>query len=531
MSAGDDASSAPKAGAGEWIGLAVLALPTVLLALDFTVLHLALPHLAEDLRPSSTQQLWILDIYGFMIAGFLITMGTLGDRIGRRRLLMIGAMAFGAASVAAAYAPTAETLIVARALLGIAGATLMPSTLSLISNMFHDPKQRGFAIAVWLSCFSAGGAVGPMIGGVMLQWFWWGSVFLMGVPVMLLLLVLGPLLLPEYRAPEAGRLDLVSVALSLAALLPVIYGLKEIADVGWAPVPMVAIAGGVFFGWLFVRRQRRLDDPLMDLQLFRNRAFSGALIGMLLGILTLGAFVLLFAQYLQLVLDLSSVQAGLWMMPYAVANVAGAMVAPALAARMPAPYAIAGGLLLSALGYVMFGQADAASGGLTWAVVGSLLVTFGLSPLMVLTIDLIVASAPREKSGAASSMSETCSEMGMALGVATLGSVGVAVYRFLIEDSIPADVPPQAAEAARDSLASTAAVAEELPSATAAALLDASREAFLAGLSAVSYTNALVVVGLAVLVVTVLRGRQSTDETPEEPGPAAPERETATEAP
>src|SRR5690606_33878335 len=216
------------------------------------------------------------------------------------------------------------------------------------------------------------------IGGVMLQWFWWGSVFLMGVPVMLLLLVLGPLLLPEYRAPEAGRLDLVSVALSLAALLPVIYGLKEIADVGGAPVPMVAIAGGVFFGWLFVRRQRRLDDPLMDLQLFRNRAFSGALIGMLLGILTLGAFVLLFAQYLQLVLDLSSVQAGLWMMPYAVANVAGAMVAPALAARMPAPYAIAGGLLLSALGYVMFGQADAASGGLTWAVVGSLLVTFGL---------------------------------------------------------------------------------------------------------------------------------------------------------
>ena len=271
------AEPAERAGRRQWIGLGVLALPTLLLALDMSVLYLALPHLAADLAPSSTQLLWIMDIYGFMIAGFLVTMGTLGDRIGRRRLLLIGAAAFGAASVFAAYSSSAEMLIAARTLLGVAGATLMPSTLALISNMFKDPKQRAVAIAVWMSCFMGGTAIGPVVGGVMLQVFWWGSVFLIGVPVMVVLLVASPLLLPEYRDRSAGRLDLASVALSLATILPIIYGLKELAKDGLAVGPLAAIAAGAVVGVVFLRRQRRLDDPMLDLTLFQNRSFSAGL--------------------------------------------------------------------------------------------------------------------------------------------------------------------------------------------------------------------------------------------------------------
>src|SRR5215208_4918993 len=186
-----------KAGRREWIGLAVLAFPCFLLAMDFTVLHLAVPKLTADLAPSSSQLLWIVDIYGFMISSSLITMGTLGDRIGRRKLLLIGAAAFGAASAVAAIADTASTLIATRALLGVAGATLMPSTMALIRNMFHDADQRRFAIAMWINAFVVGGAIGPILGGVMLDHFWWGSVFLLNVPVMVTLLILGPILLPE----------------------------------------------------------------------------------------------------------------------------------------------------------------------------------------------------------------------------------------------------------------------------------------------------------------------------------------------
>ena len=223
----------PRAGRREWIGLAVIALPCLLYSMDLTVLYLAVPSLTAELEPSSTELLWITDIYGFFLAGFLITMGTLGDRVGRRRLLLIGAAAFGVASVLAAFSTSVEMLIVSRALLGVAAATLAPSTLSLIRNMFLDPGQRTFAIGVWATSFSVGAALGPLLGGVLLEFFWWGSVFLLAVPVMCLLLVIGPRLLPEYRDPGAGRLDLVSAGLSVVAVLAVVYGLKGLAEDGF----------------------------------------------------------------------------------------------------------------------------------------------------------------------------------------------------------------------------------------------------------------------------------------------------------
>src|SRR5258706_726916 len=293
---------APKAGRREWIGLAVIALPCLLYSMDLTVLNLAVPSLSVDLKPTSAQLLWIVDIYGFMVAGSLITMGPLGARIGRRRLLLMGAAAFGVASVIAAFSSSAGMLIAARALLGIAGATLAPSTLSLIRNMFLDPRQRTVAIGIWVTSYSVGAAIGPLLGGILLQYFWWGSVFLIGVPVMLLLLMLGPVLLPEFRDPEAGRLDLVSAALSLAAVLSVIYGLKRIAEDGPAWLPVLSMAAGLALGVAFVRRQLTLADPLIDLRLFRSRAFSGALVIYTLGtFVAFGAFVFL-AQDLQLVL-------------------------------------------------------------------------------------------------------------------------------------------------------------------------------------------------------------------------------------
>ncbi len=508
--------SDPRAGWREWIGLAVLALPTLLLALDASVLFLALPHLGADLKPSSSQLLWITDIYGFMIAGFLVTMGTLGDRIGRRRLLLMGAAAFGAASVLAAYSTSAEMLIATRAVLGIAGATLMPSTLALIRNMFRDPGQRSLAIGVWMTSFTVGFLIGPVLGGALLEVFWWGSVFLMGVPVMALLLVLAPVLLPEYRDTEAGRLDPTSVALSLAAILPMIYGIKQIAAYGLAGLPVLSIVAGVVVGAVFARRQRVLSDPLLDLGLFSNRAFGAALGIMLLGIGAMVGTELFVAQYLQMVLGLSALAAGLWMMPAAAGSVAGSMLAPIIARRVPPAYVVAAGLAIAAAGLLLLTQVERVPS-LAVVVTGFTLIYIGLGPMGVLGTDLVVGSAPPRKAGSASAMSETSAELGAALGVAALGSIGTAVYRNQVADSIPADAPLEAAEATRDSLAGAAAAADELPAGLGAELLGTAREAFTQALELTAAISAVVVIAMAIVAAVLLRRVRASSESEEQP--------------
>ena len=423
----------------------MIALPCAVYAMDLTVLNLALPALSEDLEPSSSQLLWIVDIYGFLVAGLLITMGTLGDRIGRRRLLLIGAAAFGASSVIAALSTSAEMLIAARALLGVAGATLAPSTLALIRNMFADPQERTFAIGVWITSFSGGAAIGPLIGGLLLERFWWGSVFLMAVPVMALLLALGPRLLPEFRDPEAGRLDLISAAASLVAVLAVIYGLKQIAQdgVGWSAA--LAIASGLAVGVAFVRRQSRLADPLIDLRLFRLPAFSGALTANTLGFFVNFGIAVFIAQYLQLVLGLSPLEAGLWTVPWAGGFIVGSLLTPAIVSRISPASAIAGGLALAAVGFGMLAQVNG-DGSLAILVAGSVVLALGLAPVFTLAADLMVSAAPPERAGAAAGVSETSSEFGGALGIAVLGVVGTALYRSEVADTVPAGVPFDAAE-------------------------------------------------------------------------------------
>ncbi|XVQ15258.1 MFS transporter [Spirillospora sp. CA-255316] len=499
-----DASPARRAGRREWIGLAVLALPTLLISLDMSVLYLALPLLSADLGADAAEQLWIMDVYGFMIAGFLVTMGTLGDRIGRRRLLMYGAAAFGAASVLAAYSTSAGMLIGTRAVLGVAGATLMPSTLALIGNMFRDARQRGLAIAVWISCFMGGAAIGPVVGGALLETFWWGAAFLLGVPVMVVLLVTGPMLLPEFRTPGAGRIDLVSVGLSLAAILPVVYGLKQLAKDGWSGVPVAAVVAGAVFGFVFVRRQRSLPNPLLDLTMMADRTFRSALgVWLLFGAIQGGSF-LFITLYLQMVAGLTPMEAGLWLVPGALAMITGSQLGPVLARRARPGSVIAAGLGVAATGYVLLTTIDG-GGALTTLVTGIVIINFGSGLAAALGTDLIVGSVRPERAGAASALSETGAELGIALGVATLGSLTTALYRGGLEDALPDNLPAGAAEAAREGLAGAVGAAGRLPAPLGGDLLTAAREAFASGLATLMGISALLFVVLAVLAAVTLR--------------------------
>jgi DHA2 family multidrug resistance protein-like MFS transporter len=480
----------------------VLALPTLLISLDQSVLYLALPHLAEGLRPTGIQALWIMDIYGFMIAGFLITMGTLGDRIGRRRLLMVGAAAFGLVSLAAAYAPSAEALIVTRALLGVAAASLMPSTLALISTMFRDPRQRGRAVAVWASCFMGGTALGPVIGGILLEFFWWGSVFLLGVPVMVVLLILAPRLLPEYKDPAAGKLDLLSVLLSLVAILSLIQGIKSFVRYGFATVSVLAIVIAVVAGTIFLVRQTRLPDPLLDLQLFRVRGFTAALLILLVAMLGTGGGYLFITGFLQMVEGLSPMEAGLWMVPAALASILAAQLAPSVTHRYPANSVIGTGLLIGTVGYVALMFVNPV-GGMPVLMGGFVLIFVCVGILGALGTNMVIGAAPTERGGSAAALSSMAGDLGTALGIAILGSLGSAVYRSTI--TLPDGVPPGTAA---ESLADAVTVAPTLPTHVADAMLASARDAYTNGLNSIGLACAVITTVSAVVAFTVLRERR-----------------------
>lgn len=524
-----------KAGRREWVGLAVVCLPALIVALDIFVVLLALPELSAKLGANSTQQLWIVDIYGFMVAGFLITMGNLGDRIGRRKLLLIGAAAFGVASIVAAYSTSAITLILARAVLGIAGATLGPSTLSLISNMFRDDKQRASAIGIWAGSFSIGAIIGPLVGGVLLEYFWWGSVFLLGVPPMVLLLVAGPFLLPEYRSPQSGKIDLLSVALSLAAILPVIYGIKELARLGWQAGPVVAVVIGLVLAAVFLRRQRALADPLLDLRLFGNKMFNAELSSMLLYSGLTGTTMLFITQYFQSVAGLTPLQAGLGLVPGLVLGIVSVTVGPQLGGKIKPAHLIGGGLVLVAAGLTVLAFVDSVPG----LIIGYAIWCLGGGPLLTIGMGLVVGSVPPEKAGTASSLAQISNELGYALGIATVGTIGTLVYRTQVADAIPAGVPEAAAGAARESIAGASAAAGGLPEQIAGTLLAPAREAFTSGLHVVAAISALVVLGIAVLNAVVLKDLPAFGQPPAAPeggeaGGAQPEADVqphaATEA-
>lgn len=480
-----------------WAGLALLSLPTVLLGLDVTVLYLVMPSLAADLEPTAAQTLWIMDAYGLLIAGFLITMGSLGDRIGRRRLLVVGVAAFGLFSVLAAFAPTAEWLIAARALLGVAGATLMPSTLALIGTLFPEPRRRALAIGIWATMFALGMAAGPVVGGAVLAHLPWGTVFLVAVPVALVVVAAAPVLLPEYRAPREGGFDLPGVALSLGALLPLVHAVKHIAVDGPDPWSLGAALAGTVCAVLFVRRQLRSPAPLLDVSLFADRAFTAALLVLLVGLVGVGGAMFLVTQYLQLVEGLSATEAGLWMGPPALAMLAAAVGSPLVARRIRPGTVMAATLAASLVGYGLL--ASAGPGERFHVVLGFTLVYLGLGAIAALGTDIVVGAAPAAKAGSAAAVSETVQELGLAVGVVLLGGLAGAVHRARVAppEGVPADVAARVGEG----LPGVRSVAHRLPEATVQSAVDA----FIAGLNMAALATGAVIAVLAVVCGVALR--------------------------
>lgn len=485
---GADAGGSRRA----WLGLAVLVLPVLLVSMDVSVLFLALPTLSADLDPSVTEQLWILDVYGFLIAGLLITMGNLGDRVGRRNILLVGAVLFGLGSVLAAFAPSAAVLIAARALMGIGGATLLPSSLSLITSLFTDARERATAIGIWTAFFAGGSAVGPIIGGLLLHHFWWGSVFLINVPVLLVLLALGPILLPEHRSDLLGPLDLPSVGLSIAGILPMIYAVKHAAVEG-VDVEAIAVGlVGLVILIVFVRRQKVLDEPLLDVSLFARSKFRVAIGTSLAGMMSLAAMGYLTSVYLQSVTGRDPLAAALLGIPMAVAvfvcSMSGARVGRLFGVRA----AFVAALLAAAVGNLMV-LGVGVDGGIAWYLAGSTIAGVGYGVAFTLVSEVAVSAVPPERSGSAAGISETSFELGNALGLALLGSLAALVFRSGGE--YPGTLGETLERAGADS-----------------ALAHAARESFVTGMHVALGAGAAILVLMAVLVAsTADRSRDAQD--------------------
>ncbi|MFF0293221.1 MFS transporter [Kitasatospora sp. NPDC004614] len=485
-----------RAGRREWLGLALLLLPTLVLAMDMGVLFFAAPFIATDLRPSGTQQLWIMDMYSFLLAGLLIPMGALGDRIGRRKLLIGGTAAFAAASLVAAWADGANQLIAARALLGIAGAVFGPSTLALVRNMFPDAKQRQAAIGAWSGVMMAGATLGPVVGGLLLEHYWWGSAFLIAVPVMLLVMAAAPFLLPEYRAPQEGRFDLLGAALSIGTVLPVVYGIKTLAVDGWSPLPVLALVAGLLIGAGLAVRLRTAANPLLDVSLFRIRTYSGAITVNTIAMFAMMGFCLFTSQYLQLVKGYGPLAASLWALLPSVGVGAAVGGFGALAGKVRPAILLTSGFLASAAGFAAMAFVVPGSS-LALPLVAAGIIAAGAVGTVSITGEMVLSAAPAERAGAAGATSETAQELGSSLGIAVLGAAGAAIYRARMDGSAP--------DAARDTLGGAVTTAARLPADAADRLLATARDAFTAGMHVAAVVGVLVMLGAALAAHLLMR--------------------------
>jgi DHA2 family multidrug resistance protein-like MFS transporter len=484
-----------------WWALAVLMLPVLLISIDNTVLSFALPDISRALQPSGTALLWIADVYPLVLAGLLIPMGSLGDRYGRRRMLVIGSVGFAAVSVVAAFAPSTEWLIAARAALGFFGAMLMPSTLSLLRNIFVDRDQRRLAIAIWATGWALGAALGPIVGGVLLEHFWWGSIFLLAVPVLIPLLLCVPFLIPESKDPVPGRIDVVSIVLTLTTMTPVVYGIKTLATDGATAPGIVALVLGLLSGVAFVRRQLRRPEPMIDMELFRNRVFSVAVSANLLSCLAFVGFLFFISQHLQLVLGLSPMAAGLVLVPGLLAMIVASLGVVPVSRRVRPGIVIPAALAISATGYLLIALVDGPAPAAI-LVAAFMVLAFGIGAAETVSNELIIASAPARKAGAAAAVSETAYEVGAVLGTAILGSILTASYRSAIV--LPAGLT-DAQRAATETLGGAAELAENLPSVVAAQLFDSAKHAFDSGVTLASGMGVLVIVTAAVVTAVSLR--------------------------
>ena len=490
----------------DWLALGLLMFPVLLVAVDNTALTFALPAIARALEPTGVQLLWIVDAYPLVLAGLLVSMGSLGDRIGRRKLLIIGSIGFAALSAATAFAPSPAWLIAGRASLGFFGAMLMPSTLSLIRNIFPQPSRRRLAVAIWAAGFSGGAALGPIFGGWLVEQFWWGAVFLVAVPLMLPLLAFGPSFIPESKDPAPGRVDMPSILLSLLVMVPLVYGIKELATEGAGPAAIAGIAFGLAMGAVFVRRQLRLANPLLDMSLFRNRVFSMAITANVLAVFSFNGFILFLAQHLQLLEGMSPSAAGIAMIPALVATVVAGLAVVPLVRRVRPGFVVAAGLAFSAAGYSMvsFGNHD---GGPSLLLAALLVLALGVGTAETISNDLILGAAPPEKSGAAAAISETGYEVGALLGTAVLGSILTASYQhnLRLPDALAESASAGAIHNAGETLAGAMDVAAALPAPLADAVRQAAAAAFDSGVHVTAAIGLVLMAAAAVLAAVVLR--------------------------
>ncbi|WP_370941786.1 MFS transporter [Amycolatopsis sp. cg5] len=411
------------------LALALLALPSLLIAIDISVLNVALPRMAADLRPSPAELLWMNDIYGFMVGGTMITMGTVGDRIGRRRLIVACAAVFALASAVAAFATEPWMIIVTRAVMGIAGAAIMPASMALIGQIYPDPKKSVSAMGAYMTCFLTGMAIAPLIGGVLVEHWWWGAVFLMGVPVMVLTVLAAPKVLPEFRATEPGKPDVRSAVLCLASILLVVYALKSIVNNGWTVAAIGAAVAGIALGVVFVRRRNHLEHPLVDLGLLRRPGVARAMWVLLLTALVMGGTSLFVSFYLQSVHGQTPLASALWLLPQMGAMMVAANLGPWLGRTIEPAKIVAVCMGLMLIGFVLFAITPDGLAGLLTLVAASVLTTGGIGAAFPFLMNDVMSHAPADRAGSAASFAQTANELGIAMGLVVLGSVGTVVYR------------------------------------------------------------------------------------------------------
>lgn len=421
-------SSGNRTSRRSWLGLAVVLGPVLLVAMDNSILFLAMPRITDALSPTAEQSLWILDIYGFVVASLLITFGSTGDRYGRLRLMMIGATVFGAGSVGAALSPSPEALIAFRALMGLGGATLLPSGLAVISELFRDPRQRAQAIGLFAATFAAGIAIGPATGGLLLSTFAWGSVFLINIPVVLAFLVLAPLVLREVRGVRPGRVDALSVVLSTSGLLLTVHTVKDAAGHGLAWSQGATAVVGVGLLWWFLRRQHGLEHPLLDLSLFRERVFSLAIATGLLSLFVWSAAGYLTGIYLQSVLGLDVLTAAMLAVPGALTLTVTCIATPKFFHRFGKRTALAASHLLVGSGLALLLPATTEAG-VAWFIASTVIAGVGYGISFSVVAETAVSAVPKERAGSAGAIAETSNELGNALGVSLLGSAAALVFR------------------------------------------------------------------------------------------------------
>ncbi|WP_136605411.1 MFS transporter [Paenibacillus dokdonensis] len=504
---------AKRAGRKEWIALSILCLPLMFASMDVAVLFFAAPAIAADLKPNATQQLWIFDVYGFILAGMLLTMGAIGDRIGRKRLLIIGTVGFALSSLFAAYAQSAESLIIARGILGIAGSTLMPSSLALIRVMFQDPAQRTKAMSIWSAVMASGVTLGPIIGGVLLNSFSWGSVFLINIPAMALLLIIAPFLLPESRSETRSPIDVQSSLLVLTSVLPLTYGVKTLAEDGWAVLPFVMLVAGMLSAIVFVRRQLRIPNPLLDIRTLMERRIGGSILVNFIAMFALMASSLVNTQFLQSVLGYSPFVASLWSVLPSVAVGAAAPIAAKLSQTYGRPRIITAGIFLAAIGFVVLTQVHLEGfSPLVIVLVGAGLIAAGIVSVMTLVTDYVVGVAPVDRAGAVGGLIETSSELGGAFGIALLGCLLAAVYRNSVSSLLPKGLTPEAAHAAEQTIAGASSAASHLPAEAASRVMNASREAFVTSMHTTCLVAGAILVLAAVITVVLLRDKKTDIE-------------------